>query len=134
MYGIGEKGIGPKCWKSDVHFPDGNETSIGAGHRPRSAKTPCGRPCLLGVRSVLIRKPREIFLGLKDTGPPPREYIGVDSGPHRGSARLGAPAVFGHFDLFLTFPGLEIGVRGEGNTASSRIHGTQPSLRAWPDA
>lgn len=110
-----------------------NETSIGAGHRPRSAKTLCGRPCPLGARSVLIRKPKEIFLGLRHRATP-RDYIGVDSVPHGGSARLGAPAVFGHLDLFLTFPGLEVGVRGEGNPASSGIHGPQPSSRAWPGA
>lgn len=134
MSGIGKRSIGPKCWKSDVRTFSRweNKTSIEAGHRSRSAKTPCGRPCPLGALSVLIRKPKEIFLGLKDTGPPPppREYIRVDSVPHGGSACLGAPAVFGHFDLFLTFLGLE----GEGNPASSGIHGPQLSLRAWPGA
>lgn len=51
--------------------------------------------------------------------------MGVDSVPYRGSACPGAPAVFGHFVLFLTFPGLEVG-GGEGNPASPVTHGLQP--------
>lgn len=109
-----------------------NETSVGTRHAPHSAKAPCGRGCPLGVLSVLTQELKETFLGLKDTRPPPREYIGVDSVPYGGSARLGAPAVFGHFSLFLTFLGLEVGVRGDGNSASFGTHGPQPSSYAWP--
>lgn len=74
--------------------------------------------------------PKQFFLrDLKNGAGPPGVCTGVDSAPHRGSACPGTPAVFGHFVLFLTFPGLEVG-GGEGNPASSVTHGLQSWSRA----
>lgn len=90
-------------------------------HERRWAQASCGRLPPWGECSV---NPRD-FLGFKDVGPTLQTVRGGGwtVSPNRGSACLGTTAVFGHFVLFLTFPGLEVGMGGEGNPASSGTHG-----------
>lgn len=130
-----EEGYWPQMLAVGLGFPRWEtEASIEAGHTPFWAKAPNGFPCPSGTSSVLTRESRDFLGVLKTLGPPLREGTGVDSVPHRGSARLGAPAVFGHFVLFLTLPRLEVRGKGEGNPASSATHRLQPSSLAWPGA
>lgn len=98
-----EEGYCPEMLKVGRGFPRREtEPCIGAGHTPLLAKAPRDCSCPWGARSVLTRDPKKIFFGLQDAGrlsptpAPPREGMGADRVPHSGSARLGAPAVFGH--------------------------------------